>query len=128
MKGHLVSRGIRVSEERVRGIMRICDPLGVYQRTIRRNRTIRRRQYYVKYSNESWHIDANLKLVRLVHACVSSLEAILSLFVNCPLLLVRWGFVIRAGVDGKSRAAIYITVSSDNKSETHLSPIKAIPI
>lgn len=31
----------------------------------------------------------------------------------------RWGFVIRAGIDGKSRAATYISISSENRADTH---------
>ncbi len=32
----------------------------------------------------------------------------------------RWGFVIRSGIDGKSRTATYIKATCDNQSDTHL--------
>jgi hypothetical protein len=63
MKGFLMSRNIKVLEYRIRELMREVDPQGVYQRT-RSNRAIVRREYFVRYSNEMWHIDTNLKLVR----------------------------------------------------------------
>jgi len=64
MKGYLIDRGIKVTEIRIRDLMKLADPFGVYCRTVQRNRVIRRRQYYVEYSNQLWHIDANLKLIR----------------------------------------------------------------
>lgn len=63
MKGYLLERRIKVTDLRVRNAMRYVDPLGVAQRT-QQNRIIMRRVYYVQYSNQLWHIDANLKLIR----------------------------------------------------------------
>jgi hypothetical protein len=63
MKGFLLQMNIKVTEHRLREIMREVDPEGVFQRT-RENRAIVRRVYFVRYSNEIWHIDTNLKLVR----------------------------------------------------------------
>lgn len=63
MRGFLLQRGIKVPENRVREIMRVVDPSGVYQRTSA-NRAIVRRVYFVQYSNDLWHIDTNMKLVR----------------------------------------------------------------
>ena len=53
-----------MTENSVREVMRVADPQGVYQRT-QQNRTIVRREYYVQFSNQIWHIDGNLKLIRL---------------------------------------------------------------
>lgn len=64
MKGHLLHRNIKVTDQRVREIMRFVDPVGVYQRTIQKNQLIRRRRYFVEYSNQIWHIDGNHKLIR----------------------------------------------------------------
>ena len=64
MKGYLMARGIRVTEIRIRSAMKAVDPEGVEARTALRNRLIRRRKYFVQYSNELWHIDGNLKLKR----------------------------------------------------------------
>jgi hypothetical protein len=63
MKGFLLSRGIKVTEYRIRDLLRTLDPIGVYQRTTQ-NRAIFRRQYYVDYSNQLWHLDTNMKLIR----------------------------------------------------------------
>jgi hypothetical protein len=67
MTGYLLNRNIKVTQLRIREIMREVDPLGVFQRTTE-NRAIVRRQYYVPYSNSMWHIDTNMKLVRYVYA------------------------------------------------------------
>ena len=64
MKGYLISNGIKVTDCRVRECMREVDPEEVYQRTLMRNRVIRRRNYYVHYSNSMWHLDGKLKLIR----------------------------------------------------------------
>ena len=53
----------RVTDYRVRDVMRRVDPEGVYARTLC-NRAIVRRQYFVTYFNELWHLDTNLKLIR----------------------------------------------------------------
>lgn len=36
------------------------------------------------------------------------------------LIYIRWGLVIRGCVDGKSRTAIFLDVSTDNKAITNL--------
>jgi len=63
MKGYLLQRNIKVTDLRVREVMRTVDPQGVYLRTLS-NRAIVRRVYYVKYSNSMWHLDTNMKLIR----------------------------------------------------------------
>jgi hypothetical protein len=66
MKGFLLNRGIKVTEHRVRDALKILDPVGVYQRTTQ-NRAIFRRQYFVEYSNQLWHLDTNMKLIRYIY-------------------------------------------------------------
>jgi len=63
MKGFLLQAGIKCTDSRVRMSMRQVDPEGVFQR-MRQNRAIVRRQYFVRYSNEMWHLDTNMKLNR----------------------------------------------------------------
>ena len=63
MKGFLLSSGVKVTDHRVRAVMRVTDPLGVYHRT-QTNRAIVRRQYFVTHFNELWHLDTNMKLIR----------------------------------------------------------------
>ena len=65
MQGFLLQRNIRVTQNRIRAGMRLVDPSGVNERT-KQNRAIVRRQYFVTYFNELWHLDTNLKLNRLV--------------------------------------------------------------
>ena len=67
MKGYLNARGLRVQYSRIYKSMRAVDPSGIASRRAIRNHTIRRREYYVKYSNEIWHIDSNIKLNRQVY-------------------------------------------------------------
>ncbi len=63
MLGHLVSRGFRVQQYRVREIQRQIDPIGS---AMRRIRVIQRRRYRVNGPGALWHIDGNHKLIRLV--------------------------------------------------------------
>lgn len=115
MKGHLLHRGIKVPDLRVREVMRTADPVGVYQRTIDRNKTIRRRQYFVKYSNQMWHIDGNHKLARF-----DKNMAIHQGTYNDCFYYRRWGFVIRGAIDGKSRTITYLEATTDNRADSHL--------
>lgn len=61
MSGHLMSRGIRVQQKRVRESMRRTDPEGT---VARRLHTIRRRHYSVAAPRSLYHIDGNHKLIR----------------------------------------------------------------
>jgi hypothetical protein len=61
MSGHLLSRGIRVQQHRVRESQRRVDPNGC---VMRRLTTINRRQYSVNGPLALWHIDGNHKLIR----------------------------------------------------------------
>ena len=58
MQGHLLSRGIRVQQHRVRESQRRVDPAGSI---MRRLRIIHRRRYHVNGPQALWHID---KLIR----------------------------------------------------------------
>jgi len=53
-------------------MIRQIDPEGVSDRTNARDRTMGRREYSVKHSNSIWHIDANLKLIRLIQNTIRS--------------------------------------------------------
>ena len=61
MQGHLLSRGIRVQQYRVREAQRKVVPIGS---VMRRLRTISRRKYEVNGPGALWHIDGNHKLIR----------------------------------------------------------------
>lgn len=61
MNGHLLARGIRVQQHRVRESQRRVDPSGC---VMRRLVTINRRQYSVNGPLALWHIDGNHKLIR----------------------------------------------------------------
>ncbi len=74
VRGILVSRGFRVSVNRVHETLTEIDPLLSAQRW---GAMVRRRQYSVKAANSLWHIDGH-------HS------------------LIRWGFVIHGGIDGFS--------------------------
>ncbi|CAG7719071.1 unnamed protein product [Allacma fusca] len=94
MQGYLRSREIIIPQMRLREAVKFVDPEGVFQRTMR-SRIIVRRQYFVKYSNEIWHLDTHMKLI-------------------------RWKFIIRGAIDGKSRLVPYLEADNNNRSENNL--------
>lgn len=63
MQGHLLARGLRIQQLRVRESQRRVDPEGCY---MRRLFTINRRQYSVPAPRSLWHIDGNHKLIRYI--------------------------------------------------------------
>ena len=66
MQGHLLSRGYKVQQQRVREAQRRVDPEGSL---MRRLRVVNRRQYQVPVPLSLWHIDGNHKLIRYVCSC-----------------------------------------------------------
>ena len=71
MQGHLLSRGHRVSQVRVREALHRVDPEGV---AIRFSSAVQRRKYAVFSPLSLWHLDGNHKLIRYEHehACMSN--------------------------------------------------------
>lgn len=66
MQGHLRADGIRITEARLRRVMRAVDPLGVLLRNVFcQTYRIRRRTYSVRAPMALWHVDTNHKLIRL---------------------------------------------------------------
>lgn len=63
MKGHLLHRGYRVTQARIRESLHRVDPEGI---TIRWSSVIYRRKYAVRSPLSLWHIDGNHKLIRCV--------------------------------------------------------------
>ena len=63
MTGFLLSRNIRVQQQRIREAMRRVNPEGTVLRALELN-VVRRRKYQVKSPLALWHIDGNHKLVR----------------------------------------------------------------
>lgn len=63
MRGHLLSRGIRVQENRVRESLRRTDPEGTAIRALQLKVT-HRRVYSVRGPLALWHLDGNHKLIR----------------------------------------------------------------
>ena len=61
MQGHLISRGIRVQQHRIRESQRRVDPAGSVMRQLR---IISRRRYHVSGPCALWHVDGNHKLIR----------------------------------------------------------------
>lgn len=61
LAGHLRSRGIRVTQERIREMLCRTDPCGS---VVRWASTISRRRYQVASPLSLWHIDGNHKLIR----------------------------------------------------------------
>lgn len=92
LAGHLSAMGYRIQRYRVRESLYRVDPWGVGQRS---RRLLHRRKYKVPGPNSLWHIDGNHKLV-------------------------RWRIVVHGGIDGYSRIPVYLSASSNNRSETVL--------
>jgi AraC-like DNA-binding protein len=63
VRGHLISRGVRVQESRIRYSMRRVDPVGVRVRGTQ-IRVVNRRTYFARAPLSTWHIDGNHKLKR----------------------------------------------------------------
>lgn len=61
MQGHLLARGYRIQQHRIREAQRRVDPQGS---VLRRLNAIRRRVYSVPAPLSLWHIDGNHKLIR----------------------------------------------------------------
>src|SRR4051812_41277116 len=96
LMGALQSEGVKVTRERLQNSIQRIDTFGNMSRLIR---TTMRRVYKVAGLNALWHIDGHHKLI-------------------------RWKFVIHAGIDGYSRLITYIHCSSNNKSQTVLEYFK----
>ena len=58
--GFLRRHGLRIQNRRVRASMKRVDQLG---KTLRSQRSIRRRTYHVKRPNSLWHLDGHHKLI-----------------------------------------------------------------
>lgn len=65
MQGHLLARGLRIQQHRVRESQRRVDPEGCY---MRRLQILNRRRYSVPAPRSLWHIDGNHKLIRYIVA------------------------------------------------------------
>ena len=65
MRGHLLSKGLKIQEDRVRVAMRRLDPEGVLLRALQ-IRVTHRRTYNVKAPLSLWHMDGHHKLIRFV--------------------------------------------------------------
>jgi hypothetical protein len=63
MSGLLLSRGLRIQQNRVRESMRRVDPRGTLFRTLSL-RLVHRRRYHVPSPLSLWNIDGNNKLIR----------------------------------------------------------------
>lgn len=96
VQGYLRSRGICVQRYRLRSSLQRCDP---NRQELRRMTCIRRRRYSVPSPLALWHIDGNHKLI-------------------------RWRFVVHGGIDGFSRAVVYLHASDNNWSQTVLKCFK----
>ncbi len=92
MKGHLLSKGIKVKRKDLRESIHRVD----HDNTVkRRSIAIKRRTYTVPHPNAMWHCDSHHKLI-------------------------RWRFITHAAIDGFSRLIVYILCANNNKSETVL--------
>lgn len=92
LAGHLRTLGYRIQRFRIRDSLYRVDPWGVEKRS---RRLLQRRKYKVAGPNSLWHIDGHHKLI-------------------------RWRIVIHGAIDGYSRIPVYLSASSNNRSQTVL--------
>lgn len=88
--GYLEGMGVQITRAQARQICHDLDPDGV---RLRKAVLRKRRVYKVPFPNSLWHIDRQHKLI-------------------------RWKFVIHGGVDGYSRACVFMQASDNNRAET----------
>ena len=91
LAGHLRTLGYRIQQFR-RDSLYSVDPWGVEKRS---RRLLQRRKYRVAGPNSLWHMDGHHKLI-------------------------RWRIVIHGAIDGYSRIPVYLSASSNNRSQTVL--------
>ena len=90
VNGHLLRLGIRVTRAKLRASIHHVD----HDNTVaRRSHTVKRRVYAVSCPNALWHVDTHHKLI-------------------------RWRFVIHAGIDGFSRTIVYAKCADNNRAVT----------
>ncbi|XP_067282440.1 uncharacterized protein [Pseudorasbora parva] len=94
VRGALLAQGHRVQWDRVCASMHRVDSVGVLSR-MTNLRCIAQRRYSVPHPKYMVHIDTNHKLI-------------------------RYNMVIFGGIDGYSRKIMYLKVSDNNRSDTHL--------
>lgn len=85
-----------MSRENLRSCMRDVDPIGHEERS---RKKLKRRKYHSQGLHHVWHIDGWHKLI-------------------------KYGFVVHAGIDGNSKCVIFIHCSDNNESITVLNCFK----
>jgi len=91
-RGSLKALGVNVSRERVREMFRKIDPEG---NELRKRKCLRRRVYHSQGIHHVWHMDGWHKLI-------------------------KYGFVVHAAIDGRSRYIVFMHCSDNNESLTVL--------
>ena len=92
LNGHLRAKKIFIQRKRLRESLHRVNPEECASRKLH---TIERRQYSCPCPNYVWHVDGTHKLV-------------------------RWRFIVHAGIDGFSRLVVYCHCSTNNKAATVL--------
>ena len=87
MRGHLLSKGIKIQEYRVRESMRRVDPDGIVIRALQLKVT-HRRVYKVRGPLALWHMDGNHKLIRLGR-CLSAVAPLVKVCISPGILLPK---------------------------------------
>ena len=66
LTGFLVSKGLKVSREKIRASLKRVHPEGILLRSLELN-IVKRRQYNVRGPLALWHVDGNHKLIRYTY-------------------------------------------------------------
>ena len=91
-RGYLRGKGLNVSRSCVRDLFQEIDPEGVQ---LRKRKCIKRRVYHTEGIHHVWHMDGWHKLI-------------------------KYGFVVHAAIDGRSRFIVFMRCSDNNESGTVL--------
>lgn len=92
LQGHMLRQGVKVPRSSLRLAIHRVDHANTVSRS---SKVINRRIYSAAHPNAVWHIDGMHKLI-------------------------RWRFVVHAGVDGFSRMIVYINGADNNRAQTVL--------
>ncbi|KAL5017212.1 hypothetical protein ScPMuIL_006801 [Solemya velum] len=88
----LFQKNVKIQRSRLRDILHRLDPKGIEARSTGR---LQKKVYNVQGPNHLWYVDTNHKLV-------------------------RWNFIIAAGIDGFSRLVVFLKCIDNNKADTLL--------
>ena len=122
MTGYLRSKGVSVSEERVRRSLQVVQPTYHSQRVITMNRTLNPHPYYAQYFGHKLHFDQNEKLVQFGVTEVAASDGYSGMILGTACMPIKNNMVIYDKVYRSDLSGEYVhyivetmSISSDIK-------------